>query len=109
VHRLARDLYCRLATMGGHIEAVGKSLNTAVGKYNAAVSSLESRVLVTARRLNDMQVVTEELPAPHQVESRAHSVHAPVLVNGDSIVPMSAGKAVSVQGSLLDERPARAR
>jgi DNA recombination protein RmuC len=109
VHRLARELYCRLATMGGHIEAVGRSLNTAVGKYNAAVSSLESRVLVTARRLNDMQVVTEELPAPRQVESLARSVQAPLLVNGDSVVPMPPGKGLNVQGSLLEERPARAR
>ncbi len=109
VHRLARDLYTRLATMGGHIEAVGKSLNTAVGKYNAAVSSLESRVLVTARRLNEMHVVEGDLEAPRQVESLARSVQAPVLVSGDSIVPMPAGKAAIVQGSLLDERPARAR
>jgi DNA recombination protein RmuC len=109
VHRLARDLYSRLATMGGHIEAVGKSLNTAVGKYNAAVTSLESRVLVTARRLNEMHVVEGELEAPRQVESLARSVQAPVLVSGDSIVPMPAGKMPSVQGSLLEERPARAR
>jgi len=109
VHRLARDLYTRLATMGGHIESVGKALNSAVGKYNAAVSSLETRVLVTARRLNELHVVEGDLPAPIQVESLARSVQAPVLVNGDSIVPMPAGKPVSVQGSLLDERPARAR
>jgi DNA recombination protein RmuC len=109
VHRLARDLYSRLATMGGHIEAVGKSLNTAVGKYNAAVSSLESRVLVTARRLNEMDVVEGRLDAPRQVESLARSVQAPVLVTGDSIVPMHPGKSGSVQGSLLDDREARAR
>ena len=75
----------------------------------SALTGEPVRAMEVLTRLNDMQVVTEELPAPHQVESRAHSVHAPVLVNGDSIVPMSAGKAVSVQGSLLDERPARAR
>jgi DNA recombination protein RmuC len=53
VHTLARVLYTRLATLGGHISGVGDSLNKAVKKYNEAVGSLESRVLVTARQLND--------------------------------------------------------
>jgi DNA recombination protein RmuC len=109
VHRLARELYMRLATMGGHVDSLGRSLNNAVGKYNAAVSSLESRVLVTARRLNEMQVVDGELETPKQVESRARSVQAPLLVSGDSIVPMPASKPSNVQPSLLEEREVRAR
>ena len=106
VHTLARDLYDRLATMGGHIEAVGKSLNTAVGKYNAAVSSLESRVLVTARKLTEMHVVDGDLAAPRQVEQLARSVQAPVLVRGDSVVPMP---AKSVQEPLPADREVNAR
>jgi DNA recombination protein RmuC len=106
VHTLARELYGRLATMGGHIEAVGRSLNTAVGKYNAAVSSLESRVLVTARKLNEMEVVGGDLDPPRQVEQLARSVQAPVLVSGDSVVHMPAKPA---QESLLGEREANAR
>ena len=109
VHRLAKELYMRLATMGNHVDALGKSLNNAVGKYNAAVSSLESRVLVTARRLNEMQVVDGTLDAPKQVESLARHVQAPVLVSGDSIVPLPASKPASVQTSLLEEREVRAR
>jgi DNA recombination protein RmuC len=109
VHRLAKELYMRLATMGTHVDALGKSLNNAVGKYNAAVSSLESRVLVTARRLNEMQVVDGVLEAPKQVESLARSVQAPVLVSGDSIVPMPSAKPATIQTSLLEEREVRAR
>src|SRR5262249_29160526 len=107
VHRLARELYARLTTMGGHVEAVGKELDGAGKKFNEAVGWRETRVLVTARKLTEMQVVEGDLEAPRQVESLARSVQAPVLVNGDSVVPMPAGKAVSRQGSLLDERPAR--
>jgi len=106
VFRLARELYSRLATMGGHIEGLGRSLNSAVGKYNEAVSSLESRVLVTARRLNEMRVVDDDLDAPRQIEKRARDLQAPVLVNGDSVVQM---QPKPVQEPLLDEREARAR
>jgi DNA recombination protein RmuC len=111
VHTLARALYTRLATLGGHISGVGDSLNKAVKKYNEAVSSLESRVLVTARQLNDLKVVDQELAAPRQIESLARAVQAPVLVSGDSIVPMPSGKSAGKsgvgaprQGDLLDSR-----
>ena len=50
IHRLGRDLHDRLGTLDGHLDQVGRSLNAAVGHYNQAVGSLESRVLVAARR-----------------------------------------------------------
>jgi DNA recombination protein RmuC len=56
VHELGRDLYQRLATMGGHVERLGKSLGNAVGAYNDVVGSLESRVLTQARRMHDLGV-----------------------------------------------------
>ena len=112
VHELARDFYTRLATMGAHVDAVGTALNSAVGKYNRAVSSLESRVLVSARKLRELKVVDTELPGPRQVESLARSVQAEVLVTGERIVPLSSGKgagprsAPAGQGDLLGGREA---
>jgi DNA recombination protein RmuC len=81
VHRLGRELYQRLSTMGGHIDKLGRSLNTAVGDYNKTVSSLESRVLVTARRMLDLEVVTpgEAIDAPSQITETARSTQAPEL------------------------------
>ena len=67
IHRLGRELHERLASMTGHLDQLGRSLNAAVGHYNQTVGSLETRVLVSARRLGD-------LPAPRQVESAARSV-----------------------------------
>jgi len=110
VHTLARVLYTRLATLGGHVSGVGDSLNRAVKKYNEAVGSLESRVLVTARQLAELRVVDEELGSLRQVESLARSVQAPVLVSGDSVVPLpsgaKSGKAAGSprQGDLLEDR-----
>jgi DNA recombination protein RmuC len=60
---LGRQLYERIAKLAEHWENVGKSLGKAVTAYNAAVGTLESRVLVTARRLKDKGVSAgEELP-----------------------------------------------
>jgi DNA recombination protein RmuC len=107
VHTLARVLYTRLATLGGHLSGVGDSLNKAVKKYNDAVGSLETRVLVTARQLNDLKVVDQDLDAPRPVESLARAVQGPVLVaGGDSVVPMPAGKSGPRQGDLLEGREA---
>lgn len=53
---LGRELYERLSTMGEHMTKLGKSLTGAVEAYNKTVGSLESRVLVTARRFNELSV-----------------------------------------------------
>jgi DNA recombination protein RmuC len=81
VHQLGRELYQRLSTLGGHIDKLGRSLSGAVGSYNQTVSSLESRVLVTARRMSDLKVVdpNEELATPKQVTDSARSTQAPEL------------------------------
>ena len=105
MHELAREFYTRLATMGGHVDAVGTALNSAVNRYNKAVSSLESRVLVSARKLRELRVTDDELPAPRQVESAARSVEKEVLVSGDTIVPLS-GTRRPTQGDLLSGREA---
>lgn len=67
IHRLGRELHGRLASMTGHLDQLGRSLNAAVGHYNQTVGSLESRVLVAARRFGD-------LPAPRQVEAASRSL-----------------------------------
>ena len=71
VFDLGRELYDRLTGLGGHVDAVGKSLTNAVTAYNRAVGSLESRVLVTARKLNQLGVTDAELDAPQPVDARS--------------------------------------
>lgn len=71
IHRLGRELHHRLGTFSGRLDQVGRSLNAAVGHFNAAVGSLESRVLVGARRFADLGVTTAELDPPRAVELRA--------------------------------------
>ncbi|MCU7726677.1 DNA recombination protein RmuC [Actinoplanes sp. KI2] len=79
VHGLARELYARLATLGDHVGKLGTALGGAVTAYNKAVGSLESRVLVSARKLAEMGVSREEMPAPPQVEVAPRQPQAPEL------------------------------
>ena len=67
VHDLGRDLHERLATMGGHLDRLGRSLTAAVSAYNRAVGSLENRVLVSARRFTDLGVGGDVIEAPAPV------------------------------------------
>jgi DNA recombination protein RmuC len=85
VHALARELYGRLSTLGDHVGKLGGALGTAVTAYNKAVGSLESRVLVSARKLAEMGVSDEELPAPGQVELTPRQPQAPELFDGASM------------------------
>ena len=52
----ATVLHERVATVIGHMEKLGKSLDTAVGHYNKMTSSFESRVLVSTKRLEEMGI-----------------------------------------------------
>ncbi|HEY5878776.1 MAG TPA: DNA recombination protein RmuC [Nakamurella sp.] len=69
VHELGRDLHHRLGVLASHLSTLGASLDKAVRSYNGTVRSLESRVLVTARKLADLGVTGEELPRPAQVDT----------------------------------------
>lgn len=61
---LSRTLYQRIATLGEHAEGLRRSLERTVEQYNRFASSLETRVLVTARQLNqlDESKVLGEVP-----------------------------------------------
>ncbi|KGN39468.1 DNA recombination protein RmuC [Knoellia subterranea] len=59
---LGQELYRRLATLGTHTAKMGRSLHASVEAYNQFVGALESRVLVTARRMHDLDLVSDDLP-----------------------------------------------
>ncbi len=58
-------LYDRLRVFAGHLAGVGKGLNSALGKYNDAVASFDTRVLPQGRKLEELGATTgEDLTAP---------------------------------------------
>ena len=56
-------LYDRLRVFAGHLAGVGKGLNSALGKYNDAVASFDTRVLPQGRKLEELGATTGELTA----------------------------------------------
>jgi DNA recombination protein RmuC len=79
---LGRELYERLATMADHWAGVGKNLGEAVGAYNKAVGSLETRVLITARKFRDLQAAPEgkEIRDLTPVDTAARVLQAPEML-----------------------------
>lgn len=64
------ELYNRLLTFTGHIEKVGKNLQSAMAGYDSAVGSLEKSVLPAARKFKDLQSAqgTKDLPEFEAIE-----------------------------------------
>ena len=83
ISALGRELYERLSVMGGHFASVGKNLNQAVGAFNKAVGSIESRVLVSARKFKELSATggDAELAQLAPVDQLARDPQAPEMIN----------------------------
>jgi DNA recombination protein RmuC len=91
VFEAGRELYERISGLGQHVDRVGKALTSAVTAYNQTVGSLESRVLVSARRLAELGLVEDRQTAPRMVEETTRLLTAPELTA--SVVPAPAAEA----------------
>jgi DNA recombination protein RmuC len=76
ISALGKELYKRLSDLGEHWLRMGKSLERAVEAYNSAVGSLESRVMVSARRFAELKTTPlgVEIPALEPVERRVRNL-----------------------------------
>lgn len=72
ISRLGQELFKRLQDMGGHINRVGRHLGAAVDAYNQTVGTLERRVMVSARRFQDLGGASSSSPLP-ELQSLDHS------------------------------------
>jgi DNA recombination protein RmuC len=80
ISELGRELYDRLGVFGAHFAKVGRNLDTAVSAFNQAVSSFQTRLLVTARKFPEHGVTNDPPPELKQIERKAAVVDAPELV-----------------------------
>ncbi|MEO6880203.1 MAG: DNA recombination protein RmuC [Mycobacteriaceae bacterium] len=81
---LGRELHARLGTVGSHLERLGGQLGRAVDSFNSTVSSMESRVLVTARKLGETGVDSGNGPiaAVTPIEASPRRLQAVELLEG---------------------------
>ncbi len=80
--KLGKELYDRVGKVAQVADKLGRSINTTVKDYNTFISSLETRMLVTARKLNDLdenELGLEELATPKVIEESASSITAKEL------------------------------
>jgi len=106
IHQLGRELHDRLGTMTGHLDRVGRSLGAAVTSYNQAVGSLESRVLVSARRLAELEVTDDELPGPRPVEVAPRTPPVEELVQDHRSGTLGTGSRPGSRLGVASEEPA---
>jgi len=88
---LGKDLYERLCTMFDHLDELRRRLDSAVQAHNAAIGSLESRVLPAARRFKDLGVVSgKDLLEPGPVDHQPRRLQAPEAAPSTGPAPVDA-------------------
>jgi DNA recombination protein RmuC len=91
ISALGKELYTRVRVMAHHFADMRRALDRTVTSYNKAVSSLEARVLPSARKFKELgAVTTDEIPQLESVDQQARSLQAPELaglVNRDEEPP----------------------
>ena len=92
ISELGKELYERLGTMGKHFAKVGRSLDGAVAAYNETVGSLETRVLVTARKLD--AEADDAIPALPSVDKQSRPLQAlEITVDTSDLLELPAAPA----------------
>lgn len=78
---LGRQLYDRIGTLAAHWCDVGERLGKTVESYNKSVGALESRVLVSARKFEELKAAPDggKLESPEPIETVPRLLQAPEL------------------------------
>jgi DNA recombination protein RmuC len=78
---VGQELYRRLGSLGEHAGKLGRDLHRVVEDYNALVGTLERRVLVTARRMQELDLTNDELPGLSPLQESPRPLTAPELLS----------------------------
>ncbi len=75
IRATGEDLYKRLATFSDHLAKLGRSLDGAVGNYNKAVGSFDTKLVPGAKKLADMGIdASREFEDPGQIEKGVREI-----------------------------------
>jgi DNA recombination protein RmuC len=97
VARLGKEFYERLATFADRFDEVRKRLDGAVQAYNEAAGSFESRILVSARRLRELEVTTADELRPADPIERVPRVLKQVGLMGIPDEALTEGESDEVE------------
>ncbi len=78
---LGRELYARLGTLGEHTGKLGRTLGRAVEDYNKMVAALETRVLVTARRMGALELTDATIDVVGPLQQLPRPLTSPELLD----------------------------
>jgi DNA recombination protein RmuC len=75
ISEMGRQLYERMNTLVQHFDNVGSNLEKAIGSYNKAVGSIETRILPSVRRFKELGITgADEIPVIRQIDQKARSL-----------------------------------
>ena len=86
ISQLGSELHKRLSDVAKHIGDLGKKLGAATDAYNRAIGSLESRVLVTARKFKDLGAAgtNDEIEQLTPADGSSRLLQAPEMLAEDN-------------------------
>lgn len=105
---LSKELYSRLGTLAEYADKLGRSIESTVKNYNSFAASLEGRVLVTARKLDQLDE-GKVIGAPRLLDERPKHLTSPELTERvtrelDSVAPKPADVDLGVLDTAADPR-----
>lgn len=91
VARLGKELYERICKLGEHWAQVGERLGQAVEAYNRSTGTLESRVMVSARRFRELKVGTEDA----EIAAAPPIGVIPRVIQAEELMPKQLGAPIT--------------
>jgi DNA recombination protein RmuC len=107
ISALGKDLYTRICGLAGHLSDVGERLGKAVESYNKAIGTIETRVLVTARKFRDLEASggEGEMEGPVPLDVVPRQIQSPELLGAArKPVALEATSLEPGSGTLLDQK-----
>ena len=74
---LTKELYKRFSTLFDYVRKTGKGIQQSTTNYNNLIGALESRVLPTLRKLDDLNVVDGEIASIEPLETSIRELSVP--------------------------------